>query len=101
MSMSMSMHMTMIVHHRRAALAVHPAGVTVAVVLLLPDRDAVFDFIDDVAASQKRFLAVARADSHPHGHLAQLQITDAVYARGVFDAEALHGLGNDAFAFLA
>ena len=33
-----------------AALAVHPAGVTAEVVLLLPDRHAVLDLIDDVAA---------------------------------------------------
>src|SRR5665213_2555962 len=90
----------MIVHDRRAAFAVHPAGVTVEVVLLLPDRDAMFDLIDDEAASQKGFLPVPRAHPHPHGHLAQLQITDAVYASGVFHAKALHGRGDDALAFL-
>src|SRR5262249_50154585 len=36
----------------RAALAVYPAGVTVLIVLLLPDRHTMFDFIDDVATGQ-------------------------------------------------
>ena len=42
----------------RAALAVHPAGVAVHVVLFLPDRHAVFHFIDDVAARGERFGAM-------------------------------------------
>src|SRR5580692_11232380 len=95
-----SMCMSMIGHDRRAALAVHPAGITVQVVLLLPDRDAMLDLVDDVAASQKGFLAVPRAHPHPHGQLAQLQIADAMYASGVFDAKTRHGLGDDALAFL-
>ena len=58
------------------------------------------DLVDDVAAGQKGLLAVPRAHPHPHGHLAQLQIPDAMHAGGVFDAEALPRLGDDALAFL-
>ncbi len=83
-----------------AALAVHPAGVTIDVVLLLPDRDAMLHLIDDVAAGQKGLLAVARAHAYPYGHLTELQITNAVDAGGVLDAEALDRRGKDALAFL-
>jgi hypothetical protein len=41
-----------------AALAIDPAGVAVLVVLFLPDRHAVFHFVDDVAAGSEGFGAM-------------------------------------------
>ena len=58
-----------------------------------------FDFVDDVSAGGECFGAVACAHAYPYGHLADGQVADAVYARGVFDAEALDGFGDDALAF--
>ena len=46
---------------RRAALAVHPAGVAVLVVLLLPDGHPMLHLVDDVAAGAECLVAVVRA----------------------------------------
>ena len=45
----------------RAALAVDPAGVTIQVLLLLPDGQAMLDLIDDVPAGAERLIAVRGA----------------------------------------
>jgi hypothetical protein len=34
---------------------------------------SMFDFIDDVAASRERFIAMGRADSHPNSNITNLQ----------------------------
>src|SRR5262249_10840396 len=54
---------------RSAPLAIHPAGVTVEIVLLLPDGQAVFDLIDDVSAGAESLVAVRRADTYPYRQL--------------------------------
>src|SRR5215470_10157479 len=54
---------------RSAPLAIHPAGVTVEVVLLLPDGQAVFDLVDNVSAGAESLVAVRRADSYPYRQL--------------------------------
>src|ERR1700681_4774052 len=51
---------------RRTALAVHPAGVAVFVVLLLPDRQPVFDLIDDVATGAEGFIAMPGRNTDPY-----------------------------------
>src|SRR4051794_5442689 len=82
-----------------AALAVDPARVTVFVMLLFPDGHAVFDFVDDVSAGRESLGAVTGADAYPNSHFADGQVTNPVYACGVFDAEALDGFRDDAIAF--
>src|SRR5579871_6255752 len=84
----------------RAALAVDPARIAVVVVLLLPDRDTMLDFIDDVATGLESLLSVARAHAHPHRHLADRKIADPMDTGRMLDAEARLGLGDDALAFL-
>src|SRR5580692_10697843 len=79
-----------------AAFAIHPAGVTAHVVLLLPDRHALLDLVDDVAAGEERLVAMRCAHSHPHRQLADGKISDAVQARGVGYAKARDRLGDDA-----
>ena len=66
---------------RGASFAVHPAGIAVDVVLLLPDRHAMLHFIDDVAACGKRFCAMSGADADPNGKIADLKRSDAMKAR--------------------
>src|ERR1700761_5693521 len=85
---------------RGATFAVDPAGVAVLVVLLFPDGHSMFNLVDDVSTGLKCLSAVAGADAYPHGHFADRQVTDAVYACGVLDAETVEGFGDDAFAFL-
>src|SRR5579871_1695803 len=84
----------------RTALAVDPAGVAVAVVLLLPDRHPVLDLVDDEAAGGEGLATVRAADADPHRELAEAERTDAVHAARAAHAEAAHGLGDDPFAFL-
>src|SRR5882757_268197 len=85
---------------RRATLAVHPAGITAAIMFLLPDRHAMLHFVDDEAARFEGFAAVRRTDSDPHGHVVQSQRAHAVDAQGVLHRKAPQRLGDDAFAFL-
>ena len=66
----------------------------------LPDRYSVFDFVDDVSTRGERFRAVACADAHPHSHLADCEVSDAVYTGGMFDSETGDRFGDDALAFL-
>src|SRR5687768_5825575 len=86
-------------HHRSAALAVHPAGVAVDVVLFLPDRDAMLHFIDDEAAGAESFVSMRRAHAHPHGDIADRERSGAMHAGGARDAEAADGFVHDACAF--
>ena len=82
-----------------AALAVDPAAVAVRVVLFFPDRHAVLDRIDDVAAGIEGLAPMLGADADPDRHLADAKIADPVQAPCMLDGEALEGLTDDAFAF--
>src|SRR5215469_13482565 len=81
-----------------AALAVHPARIAIHVVLFLPDRQAVLDLVDDVAAGAEGLVAMRRAHPDPHGQLADAEVTDTVHARGMTHPEARHRLGEDPLA---
>ena len=85
---------------RRAALAIDPAGVTVDVVLLLPDRHAMLDFIDDESAGAERLVTMHRADADPDRDVADGQRADAMYAGGARHTELLDRGLHDACAFL-
>jgi hypothetical protein len=89
-----------LVRSRRAALAVHPAGVAACVVLLLPDRQPVFDLIDDVAAGAECLIAMARAHAHPYGKLAHGKPAHPMDTRRMIDAEALGCCAEDALGLL-
>ena len=52
----------------------------VDLVLLLPDRHAVLDRLDDVAAQGDREVAVRARDEHDEGEVADLEVADAVLA---------------------
>ena len=78
--------------------AVDPTRVAVDVMFLLPDRDAVLDLVDDVAARGERLGPVRRAHTDPDGHLAERKVADAVHAGGPAHAVLLDGFGNDALA---
>src|SRR5579863_2594910 len=84
---------------RRATLTIDPAGVTAQVVLLLPDRQAVLDLVDDVTAGSEGLVAVRRAHPHPYRQLADREITEPVHAGGARHAEAAERLRHDALAF--
>src|SRR5258708_1392656 len=95
------MVVTGMVNARRSApRTVHPTRIAVLIVLLLPDRHPMFDFVDDVSAGGEGFGAVTCAYAYPDGHVADREVSDAVHARGVFDTETGDCFGDDAFAFL-
>src|ERR1700732_4367868 len=54
---------------RGTSLAVHPAGIAVLVVLFLPNRNSMFDFVDDVSACGEGFRAGACTYTSPHCHV--------------------------------
>ena len=84
----------------RAALAIDPPGIAVPIMLLLPDRQPVFDLIDDVAASLERLAAVLGADADPDRHIADREDADPVHAQRVLDGVALQRFAHDRLAFL-
>jgi hypothetical protein len=86
-------------YRRRTPLTIHPPGITIDVVLFLPNRDAMFDLVDDVSTGTERLVAMSSTDTDPHSHLADREITNAVNASRMFYAELLNGLGDDALAF--
>jgi hypothetical protein len=79
-----------------AGFAVDPAGIPVGVILLLPDRDAMLDVVDDEAAGVEGLAAVRGADPDPDRKLADLQCADAVRAAGALEAKACAGFRQDA-----
>jgi hypothetical protein len=83
---------------RSATLAIYPSGVTILVVLLLPDRHSVLHFVNDVAAGRESFSTMTCAYTDPDRHLADRQVSNPVYACRVFDTEPLDGFSDDAFA---
>src|SRR5260370_7894457 len=85
---------------RRAALAVHPAGIAASIVFFLPDRHAMLHFVDDEAAGVEGLSAMRGTDTDPHGQIAQGQRADTVDAESVLDRKAPQGVGDDALAFL-
>src|SRR5258708_12547641 len=89
-----------VMRRRRAALAVHPARITAAVVLFLPDRHAMLHFVDDETTGVEGFAAMHGADPDPHRHIAQIQGADAMDAQRMLHREAPQGVGDDALAFL-
>ena len=63
----------------RATFAINPAGITVRVVFLFPDRQAVLEFVDDVAASAESLVAMLRRNAYPDRTLADLENADAMH----------------------
>src|SRR5580658_2407077 len=83
---------------RGAALAVHPTGIAVPVVLFFPDRHAMLHFIDDEAAGIECLAAMGGADADPYRHIAQRQCADAVNAQRALDGISPQGFGDDTIA---
>src|SRR5258708_27106750 len=84
---------------RRAALAVHPAGIAASIVFFLPDRHAMLHFVDDEAAGVEGLSAMPGTDTDPHGHIAQGQRAHTVDAQSVLDPTPPHGGRHHALAF--
>ncbi len=97
---SMRDYLPLVLRRHGAPLAVHPTRVAVLVVLLLPDGHTMFDLIDDVPAGAEGLVPVTRARAHPHRHIPDGEVADAMDARCVLDTEAFNRLGDDALAFL-
>src|SRR6266700_43660 len=85
---------------RCAAFAVDPAGVPASIMFLLPDRDAVLHFIDDVPAGIEGCAAMRGADAHPHRYVGQVERSNPMDAGSTLDGKALHRLRKDSFALL-
>src|SRR6266478_4638045 len=84
-----------VTRRRRATLAVHPAGITAAIMFFLPDRHAMLHFVDDEAARLEGFAAMRRTDSDPDSHVVQSQRAHAVDAQSVLHRKAPQGVGDD------
>jgi hypothetical protein len=81
-----------------AAFAVDPARITVDVVFLFPNGDAVLHFVDDVPTRSEGLVTMARTYADPHCELAEGKIPDAMHAPRVLDTEARTGLRDDSLA---
>ena len=76
-----------------------PGGIAIDVVLLLPDREAVLDFVDDVAAGAEGFVAMRGRHTYPHCKVANRQIPGTMHAMRGVHAVTCNGFLDDAFAF--
>jgi len=63
--------------------------------LVLPDRDAMFDFVDEVLTGGKGFSAMAGSDHGDDGRLANGDVPDSMNGHGMRNGETLHGFLND------
>lgn len=83
----------------RLRLRMQPTRITFQVMLVLPDRHACLDFIDDVAARIECGATVRCTDADPHRHVADAQLAHAVHAMRVHDGESLHCFVENALPF--
>jgi len=58
---------------RCTAFTVYPAGIAIDVVFFFPDRNAVFDFINDVTTRREGLATVWSADAYPNRHLTEFE----------------------------
>lgn len=78
--------------------AIDPSGGAGGVVFFFPDRHAGFKLVDNPATGLKGRAAVGCAHAHPHRHVADLEVTDAVHGLGGEEVEALARLVEDALS---
>src|SRR5688572_2222268 len=83
-----------------AALAIDPAAVAFRIVLLLPDRQALLDLVDDVPAGCKGLVAMRGCHTHPHRDPADCELADPMHAGDAPHTEPVQRLGDDPFASL-
>src|ERR1700761_2103535 len=76
----------------------HPGSIASHVVFFLPDRQAVLDLVDDVAAGAKGLVAMRRSHTDPHGQVTDGQVAGAVHAMGSQHAIAIDRLLHDTLA---
>src|SRR5690606_4627002 len=86
------------VSDRCTGRAVDPAARAVRVVFLLPDRHAVLDLVDHVAARVERRAAVRGAHADPARTVADLEPADAMLGEDLEHVETLLRLGDDLLA---
>ena len=81
-----------------AMVTTHPSATAIAEVFFLPDGDAGFYFVDDVAAGIEGGVAVVGGDAHDYSESADFDRAGAVDASGLDDLEFFVSLGDDPLA---
>src|SRR5690606_13023396 len=80
--------------------AVDPAGTPVAIVLLLPYREAALDLVYDVAASLEGITPMRGRHAYPHSAFAYVELPHPVLAAHGDDRKTLQRFAQYALAFL-
>ena len=80
-------------------VATHPLCAAILVMFLFPDRQAVFDLVDDVFGAFKSFTAMHGGGVNPNGDITDLQMAGAMDGVGGIEREFLAGFSDDFFAF--
>ena len=78
----------------------HPRGITLNVGFLFPNRQALFELVDDVSASGKRLRSVLGGDTDPHRALPDLNFPHAVKASYCDDVVFIERLLDEPLALL-
>src|SRR5882672_4777307 len=80
-----------VVWHERALRAVgtNPLARAVLIVFQLPDRDALFELLDHVAAGVVRLAAMRMRDGDCHAGVSELELAEAMLDDDVTRTEAL------------
>src|SRR5690606_11628807 len=81
-----------------AASRMQPLGVPAGIALVLPDRDARLDLVDDPAAGLEGGVAMGGAGADPDRELADRQLAGAVHGAGLEDVEPGQRFVQDACA---
>jgi len=80
-----------------AVVTFDPGFGAIGVDLLLPNREPVFDVVDDVARGEKGVATVVCGDADPDGDVACGEWTEAMHDRSVFNVEFGLSLFDDHF----
>ena len=80
-------------------LTTRPSGGSVGEKLLLPNGNAVLDFVDDVTASVEGFAAMDGGGANPHGDVGQVERTHPMNSQNIVDRKVFAGLCDDASGF--
>ncbi len=80
-------------------LTTRPSGGSIGEKLLLPNGNAVLDFVYDVTASVKGFAAMDGGDANPDGDGGQVERTHPMNGPNLVDRKVFAGLCENAFGF--
>ncbi|GBR20965.1 hypothetical protein AA3271_0866 [Gluconobacter japonicus NBRC 3271] len=98
--MSMIMRFITGPRSRLTVMAGNPFGITIKVMLFLPNRNAMLDLINNVPTGPESRIPVRRRYTDPDSHIPDPKCSRAMHRHSVADLETGQSFLDDPFAFL-